>query len=65
MQVYLLNTILIGDDICSLPVVGAAGLTVLFNQSFLARFLSVSGYWSRNGGTVTGNILVMSLCVGA
>ena len=28
---------LIGHDTCSLPVVGAGGLTVLFNQSFLAK----------------------------
>ena len=53
---------LIGHDICSLPVVGAGGLTVLFNQSFLARFSSQSthiGYGVGNGGTVTGNILVI------
>ena len=53
---------LIGHDICSLPVVGAGGLTVLFNQSFLARFSSQStqiGYGVGNGGTVSGNILVI------
>ena len=50
---------LIGHDICSLPVVGAGGLTVLFNQSFLARFSSQTGSYSDNGGTVTGNILVI------
>ena len=53
---------LIGHDICSLPVVGAGGLTVLFNQSFLARFLSQNtqiGYVFGNSGTVTGNILVI------
>ena len=50
---------LIGHDICSLPLVGAGGLTVLFNQSFLAKFSSQSGYCSSNGGTVTGNILVI------
>ena len=53
---------LIGHDICSLPVVGAGGLTVLFNQSFLAKFSSQSteiGYGFGNGGTVTGNILVI------
>ena len=50
---------LIGHDICSLPVVGAGGLTVLFNQSFLARLSSQSGNIFTNGGTVTGNILVI------
>ena len=50
---------LIGHDICSLPLVGAGGLTVLFNQSFLARLSSQSGVFSSNGGTVTGNILVI------
>ena len=53
---------LIGHDICSLPVVGAGGLTVLFNQSFLARFSSQStqiGDFFGNGGTVTGNMLVL------
>ena len=53
---------LIGHNICSLPVVGAGGLTVLFNQSFLAKFSSQSteiGYDLSNGGTVTGNILVI------
>ena len=46
---------LIGHDICSLPLVGAGGLTVLFNQSFLARLSSQSGVFSSNGGTVTGS----------
>ena len=53
---------LIGHAICSLPVVGAGGLTVLFNQSFLARFSSQStqiGYGLGNGGTVSGNTLVI------
>ena len=53
---------LIGHDICSLPVVGAGGLTVLFNQSFLARFLSQNsqiGFDLGNGGTVSGNLLVI------
>ena len=53
---------LIGHDICSLPVVGAGGLTVLFNQSFLARFISQNtqiGFDLGNGGTVSGNILVI------
>ena len=54
---------LIGHDICSLPVVGAGGVTVLFNQSFLARFSSqstqIGDYGSGNGGTVTGNMLVL------
>ena len=50
---------LIGHDICSLPMVGAGGLTVLFNQSFLARFSSQSDNCSHNFGTVTGNILVI------
>ena len=50
---------LIGHDLCSLPVVGAGGLTVLFNQSFLARFSSQSGNYSDNFGTVTGNTLVI------
>ena len=57
LNVHLL--ILIGHDICSLPVVGAGGLTVLFNQSFLARFSTQSaqiGYGLGNVGTVTGNI---------
>ena len=38
---------LIGHDICSLPVVSAGGLTVLFNQSFLARLSSQSGNFFR------------------
>ena len=50
---------LIGHDICNFPVIGAGGLTVLFNQSFLARFSSQSGNCSDNGGTVIGNILVI------
>ena len=53
---------LIGHDICSLSVVGAGGLTVLFNQSFLARFSSLStqiGLDIGNGGTVSGNILAI------
>ena len=53
---------LIGHDICNLRVVGAGGLTVLFNQSFLARFLSQNtkiGFDLGNGGTVSGNILVI------
>ena len=50
---------LIGHDICSLPVVGAGGLTVLFNQSFLAKISSESGCGLGNGGTVSGNILVI------
>ena len=53
---------LIGHDICSLPVVGAGGLTVLFNQSFLARFRSQNtliGYGLGNGGTVSGNMFVI------
>ena len=53
---------LIGHDICSLPVVGAGGLTVLFNQSFLVRFSSQStqiGLGAGNGGTVAGNMLVI------
>ena len=53
---------LIGHDICNLPVVGAGGLTVLFNQSFLARFSSQNtkiGFDFGNGGTVSGNILVI------
>ena len=53
---------LIGHNICSLPIFGAGGLTVLFNQSFLARFSSQStqiGHGFGNGGTVTGNILVI------
>ena len=53
---------LIGHDICNLPVAGAGGLTVLFNRSFLAKFSSQStqiGYGVGNGGTITGNILVI------
>ena len=50
---------LIGHDICSLPVVGAGSLTVLFNQSFLARFSSQTGNCSDSVGTITGNILVI------
>ena len=53
---------LIGHDICSLPVVSADGLTVLYNQSFLARFSSQStqiGDFFGNVGTVSGNILVI------
>ena len=50
---------LIGHDICSLPLVGAGGLTVLFNQSFLARFSSQSGDCSDTYGAITGNILVI------
>ena len=43
-------------------MVGAGGLTVLFNQSFLARFISQNtqiGFDLGNGGTVSGNILVI------
>ena len=53
---------LIGHNICSFPVVGAGGLTVLYNQSFLARFSSLStqiGIDLGNGGTISGNILVI------
>ena len=53
---------LTGQDICSLPVVGAGGVTVLFNQSFLARFSSQStiiGDDYGNGGTISGNMLVI------
>ena len=50
---------LIGHDICSFPVVGAGSLTVLFNQSFLARFSSQSSDCSDTYGAITGNILVI------
>ena len=50
---------LIGHEICKLPIVGSGGLTVLYNQSYLAKFESQYTTSGFNGGTVTGILLVL------
>ena len=50
----------IRHDICILPLLGAGSLTVLFNQSFEARFTSQGKIPSDySSGTVTGGVLVI------
>ena len=51
---------LIKQGICTLPIFGAGLLTVLFNQSFEARFMSQGKVHSGfSSGTVAGGILVI------
>ena len=51
---------LIKQGICTLPIFGAGSLTVLFNQSFEARFMSQGKIQSVfNSGTVAGGLLVI------
>ena len=50
---------LIGHKICNLPIVGSGGLTVLYNQSYAAKFESKNTTVGYNGGTITGFLLVL------
>ena len=50
---------LIGNEICKLPIIVSGGLTVLFNQSYVAKFKSQYTTAGYNGGTVTGYLLVL------
>ena len=50
---------LIGHEICTLPIVGAGGLTVLYNQSYVAKFETQNTTFGYNSGTVTGVLLVL------
>ena len=57
----------IGPSICYLPLIGAAGLSLLFNQSYKVTFLCGGGKTSLGNtctldfchGTVAGNMLIL------
>ena len=46
------------DDIRTLPVVGVGGLTVLYNQSYVARFDTQYTSFTLCSGTNAGSLLV-------
>ena len=49
----------IGPNICYLPLIGAGGLSLLFNQSYNVTFSSLGNLVSLTGGTVAGNMLIL------
>ena len=49
----------IGPNICYLPLIGAGGLSLLFNQSYKVTFLCLCNLVWYCGGTIAGNMLIL------
>ena len=49
----------IGPNICYLPLIGAGGLSLLFNQSYKVTFLCLGNLVWYCGGTIAGNMLIL------
>ena len=47
------------EELCTLPLVSAAGVTIIFNQTFEASFTCNSIIWDMYEGTVAGASLVL------
>ena len=48
-----------GANLCQLPLIGAAGLSLIFNQSYMASFVCNTCISYFCGGTVAGNMLIL------
>ena len=51
----------IGHEICTLPIVGAGGLTVLYNQSYVAACKNQGTSYTSCSGTIAGISFVLFL----
>ena len=49
----------IGVEMCHLPLVGAAGLSVIFNQTYKATLLCKQCAGNYSGGTLAGNVFIL------